>query len=487
VYHICFSPDGNTIVTCGQDGTVRLWDSQSGRQLRIFSPPSKRQTGTACFSPGGEYVAALSSLSSDDGANEDSWTLHVLDANTWKELASASWLKSPWTPLLGRQHICFSPDGMFLAVACNGREVRIWETKGFEKVDGVNLPDELPNCISFSHDSTRLAIASGRSVALRTIGSLEATHWFSGHDGEVRCLAFSPDDSLLATGSSDMRVKLWPAELVEEPEVDEASVKKRLAELQFHGVPHGGRVLSVSGNTACVSFPGGEDRREKEFEHDISQQVTCPDGIHVITTFGTSESHFKMTVWNLLTLQTEKELEGHTDFVVSFAFSPNGERLLTGSGDSQLILWDVPTWTQLAHINAHRDFFVDALDGAGACFTRDGSRFLSWGEDGVVRIWDANATELALLTPRGYENPAIDRILEGAAFGGDYSWITAVDNEDRVNVWMVAPWRPEQPQESDEDSSAEEQRWRGRLAQWKTQRYQEWLKTHRLARAVDQY
>jgi WD40 repeat protein len=59
---VAFSPDGNTIATASTDGTARLWDVQTGRELRRFVGHTAG-VENMIFSPDGRYIATAS----DDG------------------------------------------------------------------------------------------------------------------------------------------------------------------------------------------------------------------------------------------------------------------------------------------------------------------------------------------------------------------------------------------------------------------------------------
>ncbi|PVH67593.1 hypothetical protein DL98DRAFT_443228, partial [Cadophora sp. DSE1049] len=76
-------------------------------------------------------------------------------------------------------------------------------------------------------------------------------------------------------------------------------------------------------------------------------------------------------------------LEGHTDWVTSVAFSPDGRQVVSGSGDRIVRLWDAATGAALQTLEGHTDWVVS------------GSR------DETVRLWDA-VTGAALQTLEGY-------------------------------------------------------------------------------------
>jgi serine/threonine protein kinase len=77
-----------------------------------------------------------------------------------------------------------------------------------------------------------------------------------------------------------------------------------------------------------------------------------------------------------------RRFSGHTDLVLSVAFSPDGRRALSGSADGTVRLWNVENGQQLRCFTGHRDFVLSVA------FSPDGLRAVSAGCDRTVRLWD---------------------------------------------------------------------------------------------------
>ncbi len=147
---LAFSPDGKLLASGSQDGTVRVWEIESGRSIYTLSQASP--VLSIAFSPSGFLLAA----GSKDGK------ILLWDLNNGK-LARV---------LKGHRYevnsVDFSPDGSLLISGSMDATLRIWNVKN---------------------------------------GSLLNT--LSGHFGIVTSVAFSPDQMRIASGSTDSDTFLW--------------------------------------------------------------------------------------------------------------------------------------------------------------------------------------------------------------------------------------------------------------------------------------
>src|SRR5205823_1897137 len=77
------------------------------------------------------------------------------------------------------------------------------------------------------------------------------------------------------------------------------------------------------------------------------------------------------------------ELQGHAGHVNGVAFSPDGTRIVSGSGDRTVKVWDVRTGTELLELRGYAGIVT------GVAFSPDGARLVARGADGSVKVWDA--------------------------------------------------------------------------------------------------
>jgi WD40 repeat protein len=89
----------------------------------------------------------------------------------------------------------------------------------------------------------------------------------------------------------------------------------------------------------------------------------------------------------------EPTLKGHSDIVNSVSFSPDGKRIVSGSDDDTLKVWDAQTGQQTLTLKGHSDSVMSVS------FIPDGKRIASGSHDKTVKIWDISSAGPIKVTP----------------------------------------------------------------------------------------
>ena len=139
-----------------------------------------------------------------------------------------------------------------------------------------------------------------------------------------------------------------------------------------------------------------------------------------------------MRVWDASTAAELKSLDGHSRSVYSVAFSSDGTRIVSGSGDKSVRIWDTSTGTELSRLDGHSDAV------SSVAFSTDGTRIVSGSRDKSVRIWDAS-TGAELRRLDGHSG-----VVSSVAFSTDGIHIVSGSYDKSVRVWdldaHIDPW-----------------------------------------------
>ena len=130
-------------------------------------------------------------------------------------------------------------------------------------------------------------------------------------------------------------------------------------------------------------------------------------------------------VWDARSGVELADLRGHTAAVTSVAFSPSGDRVVSGSDDKTIRVWDARSGAEMVVLYGHTNRVTSVA------FSPDGDCIVSGSQDQTVRVWDASSgAELAIF--RGHEN-----FVESVAFSPGGNQIASGSRDQTVRVWDV--------------------------------------------------
>ncbi|MCP2249324.1 nSTAND1 domain-containing NTPase [Lentzea aerocolonigenes] len=361
VRRVGWSPNGTRLATASADGTVRIWDAVTARQvLRLHG----HQQGVCdvAWSHAGDRLATVA----DDGGQRV-WKIGSEPLFKWKittgPVSALAWEPSAGKVTVGTKSSVEDPPTRWVLDA---------DTRDLHVLD----PRHRPESLSWNGGELAMGVADGAVVLLdraeHELGRL--TDAFDGiHDAQ-----WSPDGELLAVVSRDRtwRPRVYDREgrLVDAPEWTRHSGFLRA--VAWH--PHR-RIFAVAGedNLITVNSMTGtlcSFRAAKQFTsaawHSDLLAAGAKDGT-VLLLHLTDE------------LAQVNELAGHAAGINAVAWSPDGRCLLTASDDHTARVWDPETGGQRTALIGHTGPVTAAL------WTPEGQA-VTGSADCTVRFWDTS-------------------------------------------------------------------------------------------------
>jgi WD40 repeat protein len=252
----CFSPDNRLLATGSYDGTVTIWNTESGSIVHNLTCP--RSSKPVAFLDKANKLATVSR--SED--SHDIWDLTTGQrVASWPGAARLGGACSPafsadgrWSLTLGdlrgagvlrdmrtghitypvldisqTSGIAFSPSGRQIAASSFYGTVKLWETETLEEVATLGRFLQTGSSVAFSPDGKRLAVGIGglETVKIWDVESHQQLLTLYDQGPVYTQTAFSPDGNALGSRGGGGRLIIWKAPSWEEIEKAEASTSRK--------------------------------------------------------------------------------------------------------------------------------------------------------------------------------------------------------------------------------------------------------------------
>ncbi len=399
VESVQFSPDGKRIGAAyigdgpaatwfAEGGSIRLWDAETGKELRKLVAPSDA-VESFVFSPDGKRLAA--------GTDYDG-VVHLWDVETGTELSRTG------------EHqglvcsVAFAPDGRTALTGCADRVVRLWDADKGTVVRRIEVGgDGNPGLfgVDFSRDRKAAAVMwprGGGGVWDLAAGSRRAR---LDEDAIAFEMHFAPDGKTVAARGMFDNIRFWDAttgKKIKTIDID----SNNLGAFAFS--PDGKWLMAthtdretVRSNISIWDVALGKEVRSWPATKRIYPTAFSPDGRMIVAAEGREVDLWEVATGRELSpLRVPKETPT-PEGLESPAFSPDGRTLAAGDYSGSIYLWEVDTARLRAVFKGHRAL-VSSLD-----FSPDGSRLISGSHDTTALIWDltgiADEKDAKTLTP----------------------------------------------------------------------------------------
>ncbi|CAE6427819.1 unnamed protein product [Rhizoctonia solani] len=425
VKSLSLSPDGLKIVTGYSDGSISIWDKQTGSRIGDSLLGHTNSVTCVRFLASGNLVVS----SSRDG------TVQVWDLRE----------KSPTTNHVATGHfgsvncVAFSPKDTFIALGSSDKTIRLWDTKSMHSIgEPYTGHSSGVSCIAFSSDGTKLVSGSlDKTIRIWLIDMggqqfARSTLLITGHSDAITCVAITIDGTKVASGSVDRTVRLWDA-------LSSQKITNHISS-SVHSTSITCVSFSSRGDLLISSSVDGEIqlRNVTTFEQvfcpchhaDSVNEVTfSPDSLQVIS----ASNDMTTRIWDIGELpqpMTTEPLLGHSNYVHSVAVSNNGTHIVSGSSDHTIRMWNAQTGALIGEPLIGHSGQVSAV-----AISPDRSRIVSGGYDKTLKLWDTANHAVFQSHNNTHAIVWIALSPDGAliAFGGE---------DYKVQLWDVINWKP---------------------------------------------
>ena len=453
-----FSPDGRFLTVSSAETLIQLWEIATEREVPLIDLYGS--ASVLRFSSDGKTLIGLSSaghaaitrLNIEDGKGK---TKHLKTGLFGIGLFSSEDFQGVYAMTSDK-----------IAIGKRDGTIQLWDVATRKKLSTlrghVDLPLQPLNkpvhpmfkknwvlAVAFSPDGTRLASGS-TDTTVRLWDTTGDRDWMTlqKHTGPTNVLAFSPDGKMLASGSPDKTVQLW-----------DTTTGEPLATLTGH----------INGITALAFSPDGQTLVSGSTDGTIRFWQTATGApvdtlitghthsIKAATFFEDSSTlvsaafNGEITFWDVETSQKSTvQNSGHRDWYSAVAFSPDGTKLVSAAADGTIVFDEFPVGFSTTKPD-HLIRLTDVSTGGELARLPRGSSNLTFSPDDRtktvaitnrdIRLWNTETGDELVIPVNDDLKPGFRGnlpVILAVAFSPDGRWLVSGTTEGEIRMWDVA-------------------------------------------------
>ncbi|MCL2806020.1 MAG: WD40 repeat domain-containing protein, partial [Treponema sp.] len=324
-----FSPCERYVLTGDSNGTVKIWEAETGILVRSFYG-HVASVMSVTWSPDGKLIAS--------GSRDNSIKIWNADfSSSPQELYTLKHEGSVFS-------VAFCPNSRLLVSGSADDTVRIWDISNGKELNILKGYKDTVFSVTFNPKGDIIASASRDGTIIIWNISSEERHTLTGHEDMVYSVSWSPDGSKLVSASDNKTVRIWDARTGETIRIIGRDIfDNQVLDAKFS--PDGSKILTAGGNLT-VATPG-------------------------------------ITIWDSETGSLLSRFSNHSNTVVSVNWDKEGKRILTASYDTTAGIYNAETGRQLTTFTEN----VDPLNQAA--LSKDENWLVSGSIGKKINIWNA--------------------------------------------------------------------------------------------------
>jgi len=314
--------------------------------------------------------------------------------------------------------VCFSPDGKLLA-AGSFDEVAVFAVKDWKLKTTLSTRTGYARDLLFTKDNQHLLVAGYQSISIWDVQTGEKLQDLREQRSYVTGLAFSPDETLLASSSEDGSICIWS---MKTKEVTNKITRFRYPAQSVAFSSDGKRIASANGDLDQVIKPGlvhifdaetGQELKTFKAHEKAAKFVAfTPDDKYLLSTSQDEKVNLYALTENIIESKPHGFFAEHGRPTNAAVFAANGKLAISVSGGrakgkNEMKIWSIPDGQEKASLEAHQEKITDVA------IAPDGITVATASYDQTVNIWNiskviANADNPAKPAEKPAEDDAVE-------------------------------------------------------------------------------
>jgi len=420
---VAVMPDGRTVATAGDDGTVRVSQINGTLVRRYAMGTGKSPVVALAIKADGKQMAAATAT---DGLFLWNPSVENQPVQPIAQSMMPSLYPGQRVSVIPTVDLAYSPDGSRLAVLGGDRHVRIYSAADGRMLEDLALPGA-GTSLAYLPDDHRIMVAGTDGPLYLCQSALRCM--ITGHTGAVVSLAYTPDGSAIVSGGADRAVRVSST-------VD-GGLTLRLATANdavtaLAVTADGAKLITASTDKNVRIHTLADGRIEASLVHPAAVRAIslARDGTRLVSCC--DDKDYPIRVWDLVSGRELERMVGQTYPVLASAMAEDGRTFVTGGADGIARRWTMA---------AEGIFLADKSKIWDAAFSPDGKHMVSCGDEPGVKLWDL---EGKLLRRYGEGQPSVRRI----AVRGDGRQLAGAGEVQgsgtSVHLWSMEDGKPQQ-------------------------------------------